>query len=148
MGEWLSPSEDGRFDHYELVRHDDDTFHELGRGSMGVTYRAVDTVLGYPVAIKVIDAHVAARPEARERFLREARASARLRHSNVASVLYYGVREIDGQCFYAMELVEGETLEARVRRVGPLPASFALEVVAQVSRAMAAAEAQGLVHRI
>jgi serine/threonine protein kinase len=146
-GEWLSPSEDGRFDHYELVRHDDDTFRELGRGSMGVTYRAVDTVLGYPVAIKVIDAQVAARPEARERFLREARASARLRHSNVASVLYYGVRETDGQCFYAMELVEGETLEARVRRVGPLPASFALEVVAQVSRAMAAAEAQGLVHR-
>jgi TolB-like protein len=79
--------------------------------------------------------------------LREARAAARLRHPNVASVFYYGVRKSDGQCFYAMELVEGETLEARVRRDGPLAAPVALEIVSQVARAMAAAEAQGLVHR-
>jgi hypothetical protein len=114
---------------------------------MGVTYRAVDTVLGHAVALKVIDTRIADRPEARERFLREARAAARLRHPNVASVFYYGVRKSDGQCFYAMELVEGQTLEARLRREGPLPATFALEIVAQVARAMAAAESQGLVHR-
>src|SRR4029077_11675005 len=138
---------DGRFDHYEIVRQDNDAFDELGRGAMGVTYRAVDTVLGHTVALKVIDARIADRADARERFLREARAAARLRHTNVASVFYYGVRKSDRQCFYAMELVEGETLEARLRREGPLPASFALEVVEQVARAMAAAESLGLVHR-
>jgi len=138
---------DGRFDHYELPQRKDGAFDELGRGAMGVTYRVLDTVLGHAVALKVIDARIADRPEARERFLREARAAARLRHPNVASVFYYGVRKSDGQCFYAMELVECQTLEARLRRGGPLPASFALEIVAQVARAMAAAESQGLVHR-
>jgi serine/threonine protein kinase len=141
------PAETEAFDHYELATHADGTPVELGRGAMGVTYKAFDTVLGHAVALKAMDARVAGRPEARERFLREARAAARLRHPNVASVFYYGVRKSDGCCFYAMELVEGETLEARVRRAGPLPAPLALEVVSQVARALAAAEAQGLVHR-
>jgi serine/threonine protein kinase len=139
--------DDGCFDHYEIVRRADRCFDELGRGAMGVTYRALDTVLGHTVALKVIDARIAGSKDVRERFLREARAAARLRHPNIASVFYYGVRKIDHQCFYAMELVEGETLEARMRREGPLSAAFALEVVAQVARAMAAAEIQGLVHR-
>ena len=73
---------------------------------MGITYRASDTILGNEVALKVIDARIATLPEARERFLREARAAARLCHPNIASVFYYGTREIDGQCFYAMESVE------------------------------------------
>jgi tRNA A-37 threonylcarbamoyl transferase component Bud32/tetratricopeptide (TPR) repeat protein len=136
-----------RFDHYELVRRADGTFDELGRGAMGVTYKAFDTVLRHPVALKVIDARIAARLDARERFLREARAAARLRHPNVASVFYYGTRKSDGQCFYAMELIEGETLEARLRRVGQLPPALALEVIAQVAKALVAAEAHGLVHR-
>src|SRR6516162_9046543 len=140
------PDED-RFDHYEIARRADGCFDELGRGAMGVTYRALDTVLGHAVALKVIDARIAWSGDARERFLREARAAARLRHPNIASVFYYGVRRSDGQCFYAMELVEGETLEARMRRDGSLPAYFALAVVAQVARAMALAESQGLVHR-
>jgi serine/threonine protein kinase len=139
--------DDGRFDHYEIVRRAAGCFDELGRGAMGVTYRALDTVLGHAVALKVIDARIAGSRDARERFLREARAAARLRHPNIASVFYYGVRNSDGQCFYAMELVEGETLEARMRRERPLSAAFALEVVAQVARAIAAAEIQGLVHR-
>jgi serine/threonine protein kinase len=142
----IQPGED-RFDHYELVRREDGTFEELGRGAMGATYQALDTVLAHRVALKVLDARVAAHPLVRERFLREARAAARLRHPHIASVFYYGMRPRDGQCFYAMELVEGETVEARVRRAGPLPASLALEVVAQVARALAATEAQGLVHR-
>src|SRR6516164_180339 len=139
--------DEGRFDHYEIVRRDDGCFDELGRGAMGVTYRALDTVLGHAVALKVIDARIAGNWDARERFLREARAAARLRHPNIASVFYYGVRKSDRQCFYAMELVEGETLEARMRRDGSLPASFALAVAAQVARAMVLAESQGLVHR-
>ncbi|MBV9491751.1 MAG: serine/threonine protein kinase, partial [Verrucomicrobia bacterium] len=135
------------FDHYELVADEAGDPVELGRGAMGVTYRATDIVLGRPVALKVIDARIATRPDARERFLREARAVARLHHPHVASVFYYGVRKSDGQCFYAMELVVGETVEARVQRAGPLPVAMALEVVTQVARALAAVEAQGLVHR-
>jgi eukaryotic-like serine/threonine-protein kinase len=140
-------ADEGRFDHYELVRREGGSFDELGRGAMGVTYKAFDTILHHPVALKVIEARIAADPNVRERFLREARAAARLRHQNVASVFYYGVRKSDGQCFYAMEWVAGETLESRVRRTGPVPVAEALEIVAQVTRALAAAEAQGLVHR-
>ena len=95
--------------------------------------------------MKVISRSYADDRATRARFLREARAAAKLRHPNVASVHHYG--EQDGQCFYAMELVEGETLEARVRRDGPLPVTLALEVTLQVARALAAAEAQGIVHR-
>jgi serine/threonine protein kinase len=136
-----------RFDHYQVAIHTDGTPVELGRGAMGITFKAFDTVLGNEVALKVIDARIAAHPEARERFLREARAAARLRHPNVASVFYYGTRKSDGQCFYAMELVEGETLEARLRRSGPLPPALALEVITQVARALVAIEVHGLVHR-
>jgi serine/threonine protein kinase/tetratricopeptide (TPR) repeat protein len=143
----LDLRDEARFDHDEIVRRDDGCFDELGRGAMGVTYRALDTVLGHAVALKVIDARIARSRDVRERFLREARAAARLRHPNIASVFYYGVRKSDGQCFYAMELVEGETLEARMRRDGSLSVLFALTVVAQVARAMTLAESQGLVHR-
>jgi hypothetical protein len=146
-GEGPSAPDESRFDHYALVQRADGGFEELGRGAMGVTYQALDTVLGRAVALKVIDARVAARPEARERFLREARAAARLHHPNVASVFYFGVRQADGQCFYAMELVKGETLEARLRRAGPLGAPEALGIVTQVARALGAAEAHGVVHR-
>jgi serine/threonine protein kinase/tetratricopeptide (TPR) repeat protein len=136
-----------RFDHYQVATHTDGTPVELGRGAMGITYRASDTILGNEVALKVIDARIAALPEARERFLREARAAARLRHPNIASVFYYGTRKSDGQCFYAMELVEGETLETRLRHSGPLPPSLALEVITQAARALVALETHGLVHR-
>jgi serine/threonine protein kinase/tetratricopeptide (TPR) repeat protein len=140
-------ADEGRFDHYELIRREDGALYELGHGAMGVTYKAFDTVLHHPVALKVIDARVAADPNVRKRFLREARAAARFRHQNLASVFYYGTRKSDGQCFYAMELIEGETLEAHLRRSGPLSPALALEVIAQVTKALVAAEVQGLVHR-
>jgi serine/threonine protein kinase len=136
-----------RFEHYEVLTREDGTPLELGRGAMGVTYKAFDTVLRHPVALKVIDSRIALHREARERFLREARAAAQLRHPNVASVFYYGTRKSDGQCFYAMELVEGETLDAHLGRVGPLRPALALEVIAQVAKALVAAEMHGLVHR-
>ena len=145
--EEVSDANAERFDHYQVAIHTDGKPIELGRGAMGVTFKAFDTVLGNEVALKVIDARVAAHPEARARFLREARAAAKLRHPNVASVFYYGTRKSDGQCFYAMELAEGETLEARLRRSGPLSALLALEVIAQVAGALIALEAHGLVHR-
>ncbi len=136
-----------RFDHYQLETDSQGIPVELGRGAMGVTYRAIDTVLGHPVALKVIDSHLAADPQAQERFLSEARAAAQLRHPNVASVFYYGVRQTDGQRFYAMELVEGETLETHLSRTGPVPMQLALEMVSQIARALTAAQNQGLVHR-
>ena len=118
---------------------------ELGRGAMGVTYRAQDSVLHCAVALKIIESAAAEFPAVRARFLHEARLAARLRHQNVASVFHYG--EQDGFCFYAMELVEGETLDAKVRRDGPLSPAVALEIALQVCRALSAAETHGLVHR-
>ena len=119
---------------------------ELGRGAMGITYRALDLNLGAPVALKVISARYSNQREARDRFRREAQAAAQLRHPNVASVYHFG-ETAAGQCFYAMELVEGETLESRVRREGPLGAEMVLEIATQVAHALLAAEKHGLVHR-
>src|SRR5215468_9478676 len=134
-----------RYAHFEVETGADGFPMELGAGAMAITYRAHDTVLNSLVALKVIDRKVAQNPGARSRFLREARAAANIRHPNVARVIYYG--EQDGECFYTMELVEGETLEARVRRDGPLPLALALDVIEQAARALVAAEACGVVHR-
>ena len=104
-------AEERRYQHYEVsVREDGITPSELGRGAMGITYRALDLNLGAPVALKVISARYSNQNEARDRFRREAQAAAQLRHPNVASVYHFG-ETAAGQCFYAMELVEGETLE-------------------------------------
>ncbi|HEY8670904.1 MAG TPA: protein kinase, partial [Terriglobales bacterium] len=99
--------------------------------------------------LKVIDvpADAAGARAARERFLREARAAAALRHPNVAGVFHFGAPSEFDRCFYAMELVEGETLEALVRREGPLKVKLALGIATQVTRALVAAAAHGLVHR-
>jgi serine/threonine protein kinase/Flp pilus assembly protein TadD len=134
-----------KYDHFEVEVGADGFPVELGAGAMAITYRARDTVLNSTVALKVIDRRVAQNPGARSRFLREARAAAQIRHPNVAHVSHYG--EQDGECFYVMELVEGETLETKVRREGPLPLALALEVIEQAARALAAAEKCGVVHR-
>src|SRR6266478_7814966 len=134
-----------KYDHFEVEVGEDGFPVELGAGALAITYRARDTVLNSTVALKVIDRSVAQNPGARSRFLREARAAANVHHPNVARVTYYG--EQDGECFYAMELVEGETLEACVRRDGPMPLAVALDVIEQAARALAAAEACGVVHR-
>jgi serine/threonine-protein kinase len=134
-----------KYDHFEVEVGADGFPVELGAGAMAITYRARDTVLNSVVALKVIDRSVAQNPGARSRFLREARLAAQISHPNVARVSHYG--EQNGECFYVMELVEGETLETRVRRDGPMPLALALEVIEQTARALAAAEACGLVHR-
>ena len=134
-----------RYAHFEVEVGADGFPVELGAGAMAITYRARDTVLNSAVALKVIDRRVAQNPGARSRFLREARAAANIHHPNVAQVTYYG--EQDGECFYAMELVNGETLEVRVHRDGPMPLALALQVVEQAARALAVAEVCGVVHR-
>ena len=133
---------------YSIEHHADGSAWELGHGAMGVTYRAIDKALDRTVALKIINtdrgSHSA---EARERFMREARAAAALRHPNVATVYQFGVREETGQFFYAMELVGGETLEERVRRLGPLDVLTTIDIALQVTAALEAAEERGLVHR-
>ena len=137
-----------RFGVYEIDRREDGSLYELGRGAMGVTYRATDTSLQRKVALKIIKTDIAERSaDARERFMREARAAAALRHENIATVYQFGMRLETGQYFYAMELIEGETLDERVRRAGPLDARTTIGIAQQVTSALAAAEKHGLVHR-
>jgi serine/threonine protein kinase len=133
------------FEHYQLLTNSDGSLMELGRGSMGVTYKAFDTNLYCDVALKVITASLLDSENAAERFLREARVAARLRHRNVASVFHLGKH--GDSYFYAMEFIDGETVYARVKREGPLDCVFGLDIAQQVACALIAAEEQQLVHR-
>jgi eukaryotic-like serine/threonine-protein kinase len=125
-------------DRYELVE-------EIGRGSMGVIWRARQTNLGIECAIKFIHAAQAHDPELRRRFVREARAAASLKSPHSVHIL--DVDEWQGCLFIAMELLIGETLEARLERVGRLSAEATLEIVDQVARGLNKAHAARLVHR-
>jgi serine/threonine protein kinase len=134
-----------RFDHYEVLTRDDGSLFELGRGAMGVTYKALDTNLRIPVALKVIASAHLNSEIARQRFVREARSAARLRNPHVATVYHLGT---EGQTyFYAMEFIDGETVDALIKRNGPLPPKLALAITDQVAKALQAAEPHGLVHR-
>jgi hypothetical protein len=112
---------------------------------MGVVLRAEDEVLRRPVALKVMRPELAARPEARERFLREARAAAALAHEHVVPV--YHVGEEGGTPFLVMPLLEGESLAARLRREGRLPVAEVLRIGREAAEGLAAAHERGLVHR-
>jgi hypothetical protein len=113
-----------RFEHYELVIDEDGTPVELGRGAMGVTYKAFDVDLHCPVTLKVISERYLGDESARLRFLREARAAASVRHPNVASVFHLG--RTGQNYFYAMEFVAGETLENLIKRSIRLEVKLAL----------------------
>ena len=134
-----------RFEHYELVMGEDGKPVELGRGAMGVTYKAFDVDLHCPVTLKVISERYLGDGSAQLRFLREARAAARLRHSNVASVLHLG--KTAQNYFYAMEFVEGETLNHLIKRSGRLEVQLPLEIATQVAAGLAAVHKQKLAHR-
>jgi serine/threonine protein kinase len=134
-----------RFEHYELVKDDDGKPVELGRGAMGVTYKAFDVDLHCPVTLKLINERYLGDESARRRFLREARAAASVRHPNVASVFHLG--RTGQSYFYAMEFVEGETLEKLIKRSGRLEPKMALEIATQVAAGLAAVHKQKLVHR-
>jgi serine/threonine protein kinase/TPR repeat protein len=134
-----------RYQHYKVLRREDGSLWELGRGAMGVTYKAFDTNLRCPVALKVINNSYLSSEIARQRFLREARAAASLRHQNVASVFHLGTDH--ESYFYAMEFVDGETVDVYIKRKGLLDPAEALGIVIQVSRALSAADKEKLVHR-
>src|SRR6266446_4144052 len=133
-GDTLKPIPDQppkRFEHYELVTGEDGKPLELGRGAMGVTYKAFDIDLHCPVTLKVISERYLGDESARLRFLREARAAASVRHPNVASVFHLG--RCGQDYFYAMEFVEGETLESLIKRRARLGPKLALEIATQVT---------------
>ena len=116
----------------------------LGAGGMGEVYRARDARLGREVAVKVLPAHHAATPEMRSRFEREVRAISSLSHPHICTV--HDVGHQDGVDYLVMELLEGETLAARIER-GPLPAAALLETGIEIAEALARAHAGGIVHR-
>ncbi|HTD54387.1 MAG TPA: serine/threonine-protein kinase, partial [Silvibacterium sp.] len=134
-----------RFENYELMVDERGTPIELGRGAMGITYKAFDVDLRCPVTLKVINKRYVGEESARRRFLREARAAASLHHTNVASVFHLGRSGPD--YFYAMEFVEGETLESLIKRSGRLDTKLALEITTQVASGLAAVHKEKLVHR-
>jgi serine/threonine protein kinase len=118
---------------------------ELGRGAMGITYKACDIDLRFPVTLKVISEKYIGDESARLRFLREARAAAKVHHPNVASVFRLG--RSGGEYFYAMEFVEGETLESLIKRSSRIEVKLALEISSQVAAGLDAVHEQKLVHR-
>ena len=118
---------------------------EIGRGGMGVVYRARDIRLDRLVAIKVLPPNLGGVEDVRARFLREARTAARLAHPNIVPI--HRADELGGYPFFVMGLVQGESLAERLRTRGPLAPADALPVLADVSRALAYAHAHGVVHR-
>ncbi|MBL8818166.1 MAG: protein kinase [Planctomyces sp.] len=131
------PDSLGRLGHFEVL-------DVLGRGGFGVVYRALDDSLQRLVAIKVLSPLLATTSPARKRFLREARASARVRHENVVQV--YAVEE-KPLPYLAMEFIPGETLQQRLDRDGPLEVPEILRIGRQIACGLAAAHAMDLIHR-
>jgi eukaryotic-like serine/threonine-protein kinase len=117
---------------------------EIGRGGMGVVYRATDTRLGRALAIKMLPADATADPDRNARFVREAQAASALNHPHIVTI--YDIDEADGVTFIAMELVDGTPLDQLLAE-GPLPVPRALEYAAQTAAALDAAHATGIVHR-
>jgi hypothetical protein len=134
-----------RFGHYEILTRPDGGLHVLGHGAMGITFKAIDLNLHIQVALKVLNLQLLQEESARRRFFREARSAASVRHPNVAAVYHLGSHE--REIFYAMEFVQGETLENLLKRSGPMGPMLALEIASQVGAGLAAVQQQNLVHR-
>ena len=116
----------------------------LGAGAMGVVFRARDTRLQRDVALKLLPDQFANEPDRLARFQREAQVLASLNHTNIAQI--YGLEHVEGSTCIVMELVEGETLEDRLKQ-GPLSYEETLDVARQLSDALAAAHERGIIHR-
>jgi eukaryotic-like serine/threonine-protein kinase len=120
---------------------------EIGRGGMGSVWRAEHLAWEAPVALKIMNRDITARPEAVARFEREVRLAAGLRSPHVVQVLDHGLDEATQTPYIAMELLEGESLARRLRRLGPLSPVETFDVFSQLVRALARAHAAGIVHR-
>src|SRR6185295_2009045 len=117
----------------------------LGAGGMGDVYRAQQISLDRPVALKILPAHLAEDEEFIERFVVEARAAGKLSHQNIVAAVDIG--ESNGRYFFAMELVDGPTLQQVISREGAIPESRAFDTAKQVARGLRHACQQGLIHR-
>jgi DNA-binding beta-propeller fold protein YncE len=139
---FLAPSQKpgslGRLDHYEMLA-------VIGRGGMGVVFKAFDEKLRRVVAVKALAPHLAAGGVARRRFVREARAAAAVRHDNVIGI--HAVEDAGPIPYLVMEFIDGVSLEDRLRRGGPLEVGEVVRVGLQIAAGLAAAHRQGLVHR-
>ena len=124
--------------HYRITR-------ELGAGGMGVVYEAVDTKLDRTVALKFLPPESTRDPDAKARFVHEAKAASAIDHPNVCNIYEIDETE-DGQLFLAMACYEGETLKDRIAR-GPLPIDEALDITRQVAEGLTEAHAREIVHR-
>ena len=131
------PNPGDQFGEYRIER-------DLGRGGMGAVYEAVQLETGRRVALKVL-AYRLDSAEARSRFFREGRLAASINHPN--SVYVYGTGEIEGTPVIVMELVDGGTLQERVKRDGPLPVGKAVDAIIDVISGLQAAQAKGILHR-
>lgn len=138
LGPTDDPASMGRIGNYEIQGI-------IGRGGMGIVFRAIDSALSRNVAIKVLDPALASVAAARKRFALEARAMAAISHEHVVPV--YTVEEHRGLPYFAMEYVPGGTLESRIRKQGPLDELSLLRVARQIAMALSAAHECGLVHR-
>jgi len=116
----------------------------LGAGGMGAVYKALDTKLERTVALKFLAPQIVGNADARQRFLREARAAAALSHSAICTV--HEIDEIDGQVFIAMQYLEGRSLAERIR-AGPLPVNEAADIASQVAEGLGVAHRKGFIHR-
>jgi len=123
---------------YEIVE-------EIGRGGMGIVYRARDTILDREVAYKVLPANLKDHPAALRNFFREAKSAARLNHPNIVTV--YDAGEEAGNYYIAMEFIDGETIKSIIQRDGAIPGKAALLIAGQVCRALDYAHERKVVHR-
>ena len=128
----------GRLGRYEVEKL-------IGSGGMGIVFKAFDTELNRPVAIKVLAPHLAGSGAARQRFAREARAAAAVVHEHIVAI--HNVESNNASPFLVMQYVAGESLQQRIDRVGPLALAEILRIAMQTAAGLAAAHAQGLVHR-
>ena len=117
---------------------------KLGEGGMGVVYKAEDTKLDRPVALKFLAAHLLSNEEAKRRFIREAKAAAALDHPNICTL--YEIDEANGRTFMAMAFLDGRTLEQKIGE-GPLPIEDALDIATQVAKGLQKAHAKRIYHR-
>jgi serine/threonine-protein kinase len=124
---------------------DFEIIEELGRGGMGAVYKAREISLDRVCALKLLPAHLASDPTVVVRFHREAQACAKLDHPHI--VRAYRVGEADGQHYFAMELVEGTSVEKMLEGAGPMPTDRAVEIAKQIAGALAQAHKAGIIHR-